>query len=189
MSVSVATTTLLAIRNCIDATTLWKRKARKISQLRGFLCERFRNSSGWGNGAAASRRAWQKWSRVWVGGFAKLYFCSFPNVVQSARRCMRKKDSEADSFLRIHLRTLCTPLGKTAKASQIRPPKLTTISVKALLEAAALLPHPAEFRKRPYRNPCVEIFFAPSPFQRVVEPIKFRVANIVEPAHLHPYKA
>ena len=153
-----------------------KGMARKISQLGGFLCGRFRNLAGRGNGAAASRRAWQKWSRVWVGGFAKLYFCSFPNVVQSARRCMWEKDSEADSFSHIHLRTACTPLGKTAKASQIRPPKLTTISVKALLEAAALLPHPVEFRKLCIADGRLRYF---SLRKRVANPILFWMFKIV----------
>ena len=114
--------------------------------------------------------------RIAVGGFAMIYFCGFPNVVQSARRCMRKKDSEADSFLRIHLRTLCTPLGKTAKASQIRPPKLTTISVKVLLEAAAPLPHPAEFRKLCIGDGRLRYF---SLWKRVANPILFWMFKIV----------
>ena len=60
-----------------------------------------------------------------------LYFCCFPNVGQSARSCMPRKDSEADSFLGIQFRTASPLLGKTAKASQTLPSKLTTISVKA----------------------------------------------------------
>ena len=132
---------------------------------------------GWvGNGVAASRRAWQKWSRVWVGGFAKLYFCGFPNVAQTARRCMREKDSETDSFSRIHLRTACTPLGKTAKASQIRPPKLTNISVKALLKAAAPLPHPAKFQKLCIGDGKLRYF---SLWKRVANPILFWIFKIV----------
>ena len=111
-----------------------------------------------------------------MGGFAKLYFCSFPNVVQSARRCMWEKDSEEDSFSHIHLRTACTPLGKTAKASQIRPPKLTNISVKALLKAVAPLPHPAEFQKLCIGDGKLRYF---SLWKRVANPILFWIFKIV----------
>ena len=48
---------------------------------------------------------------------------------------------------------------KQQRASQIRPPKLTNISVKAFLEAAAPVAHPAKSRKRPCKeSPSVEFF-------------------------------
>ena len=65
---------------------------------------------------------------------------------------------------------------KQQRASQIHPPKLTNISVKALLEAAAPLPHPAEFRKLCIGNERLRYF---SLWKRVANPILFWMFKIV----------
>ena len=74
----------------------------------------FRNSTGWGNRAAASRRALTEMV-VSLGGRICDAFAVLPRGVQSVRRCMRKKESASESFLRIHLRALCTTFGKPQK--------------------------------------------------------------------------
>ena len=63
---------------------------------------------------------------------------------------------------------------------------LSLLVVALAMGAAAMFFRRADTHggKRPHRNPTVEIFFAPSPFQRVVGPIKFRIANKVVVATL-----
>ena len=64
---------------------------------------------------------------------------------------------------------------KQQRASQIHPPKLTNISVKALLEAAAPLPHPAKFRKLCIGSDKLRYF---SLRKRVANPILFWMFKI-----------
>ena len=82
-----------------------------------------------------------------LGGGTKLYFCCFPNVGQSARRCMPGKDSKSDSFPGIHLRTASPPSGKTARASYPHPANSLAFLSKPHLFAPPLSAVFAESRK------------------------------------------
>ena len=74
----------------------------------------FRNSAGWGNGAAASRRALTE-MLVSLGGRICDAFAVLPRGVQAVRRCMWEKESASESFSHIHLRAACTTFGKLQK--------------------------------------------------------------------------
>ena len=87
----------------------------------------FRNSVGWCNGAAASKRALTE-MLVSFGGWICDAFAVLPGGVQAVRRCVREKESAFESCSRIHLRAACTTLRKAAKIKLRKSARLNSTS-------------------------------------------------------------